>query len=321
MPILSNTESAERATIKTAFLPFARPDYVEGMLIGDDLDSLLSALYLHRQFGWQVKAVYCRYTNIWYTGSFDTFQQQLYSGRLFAVDLDIYHPSIPSLGHHVIALDRADELPGHTHSLNPNALRGWSIQQHFRRKYPLATIHFLRWLFDDREATPNAELLTWLADSSYINAQQYRENVEEWVTHFCPLPAFADMLPKLQTMDFEQSLQENILVPMSENPLCCNIRSSYRSRHLGLNGFQCQFNYPNLHNKYIQALLRLLGDLTAWPQMHFPEQFTSCVKGKRRSISVAEITETGDTLGEWLDKNGVFSYAFTFKDRMNYTSI
>ena len=77
MPILSNTESAERATIKTAFLPFARPDYVEGMLIGDDLDSLLSALYLHRQFGWQVKAVYCRYTNIWYTGSFDTFQQQL----------------------------------------------------------------------------------------------------------------------------------------------------------------------------------------------------------------------------------------------------
>lgn len=319
MPILSNTESAERASIKSAFLPFARPDYVEGMLIGDDLDSLLSAMYLNRQFGWPVKAVYCRYTDIWYNGSADAFQRQLYSGRLFAVDLDIYHPSIPSLGHHVIALDPFDELPGHSHTLNPNAIRGWSVQRHFRRKYPLATIHFLRWLFEDHAATFNAELLTWLADSSFINAQQYRENVEEWVAHFCPLPAFTDMLPKLQAEDFERALQENILLPMSENPLCSSSRSSYRSKHLGLNGFQCQFNYPNLQNKYIQQLLQLLGDLSAWPQMHFPEQFASCLKGKRRTIGVDEITAADITLGDWLDKTGVFSYAFTFKDRMNYT--
>ena len=319
MPILSNTELADSALIKTAFLPFARPDYVEGMLIGDDLDSLLSAMFLHRQFGWKVAAVYCKYTSIWYNGPADVFQHQLYSGRLFAVDLDIYHPSIPSLGHHIIALDQGDELPGHTHSLNPNAIRGWTVQQHFRKKYPLATIHFLRWLFEDETVSVHAELLTWLADSAYINAQHYQKNVEEWVVHHCPLPGFIQMLPRLQTIDFERVLQENILEPMSENPLCCRSRSSYRSRHLGLNGFQCQFQHPNTQNKYIQSLLTLLSDWSEWPGLPFPERFESCMVGKRSTVRVAEITASGMSLGDWLEKNGVFSYAFTFKDRMNYT--
>ena len=319
MPILFNTESAEQTSIKTAFLPFARPDYVEGMIIGDDLDSLLSAMYLHRQFGWQVAAVYCKYTTLWYNGAPDDFQRQLYSGRLFAVDLDIYHTSIPSLGHHIIALQYADELPGHTHSLNPNAVRGWSVRQHFSRKYPLATIHFLRWLFEENAVSRSAEMLTWLADSSYVNAQHYRANVEEWVTHFCPLPAFIDLLPQLQTIDFEQELYQHILLPMSENPLCLRSRSGYRSRHLGLNGFQCQFENPNTQNAQVQSLLALLADLSDWPKLSFPERFASCMEGKRRTAQVAEISASGKPLGDWLEKNGVFSYAFTFKDRMNYT--
>lgn len=319
MPVLTNTGVAEKEHIKTAFLPFARPDYVEGMLIGDDLDSLLSAMYLHRHFGWQVKAVYCQFNRLWFDGDQDTFLHQLYTGRICAVDLDIYHPSVPCIGHHMIAWKDTDELPGHSHSLNPNAIRGFSVQQHFKRKYPLATIHFLRWLLEEQAETQDAELLTWLADSTFINAQRYRENVEEWVCNYVSLPVFIRQLPLLQTLDFEQLLQENILKSLSKNILCTGNRSAYRSRHLGINGFQCQFENPNTDNAGLQQLLDQLSLLSGWLRLPFPEKFEGSIPGIRHTIRISEIGTT--ELGDWLASKGVFSYAFTFRDRLNYTEL
>src|SRR5215218_4047236 len=117
MPILSHAQTFNREQILAAFLPFARPDYVEGMVLGDDLDSLLSGMYLHQKFGWPVVGVYCKYKRLWHIGTPAGFRERLLAGRFFAVDLDIYHPNIPSLGHHIIEYSGADVLPGHAHSL------------------------------------------------------------------------------------------------------------------------------------------------------------------------------------------------------------
>lgn len=319
MPVLANTNCHDRAQIQAAFLPFARPDYVEGMVVGDDLDSLLSAMYLHQKFGWPVAGVYCQYTRLFYADAAPIFREKLLAGKLFAVDLDIYHAAVPSLGHHIIALKNDDDLPGHTHSLNPNALRGFSIQQHFRRKYPLATIHFLLWLFEEKNLPPETEWLVWLADSTFVNAQHYRENVEEWVARFLNLPPFLQILPALQTLDFEQNLEEKILRRMAGNPLCRPSRSIYKSKHLGLNGFQCQFENPNTQNAALQRLLHLLADLSGWARLPFPALFAGFWEGKRKEIPVSEIVAAGLPFGEWLEREGVFSYAFTFKDRLNCT--
>ncbi len=316
MPVLANTGCRDRDLIRAAFLPFARPDYVEGMVIGDDLDSLLSAMYLQQKFGWSVAGVYCQYTRLWHTDSAKGFQEKLFAGKLFAVDLDIYHPAVPSLGHHIISLKNDDELPGHSHSLNPNALRGFSIQQHFRRKYPLATVHFLLWLFEEKNLSPEAEMLVWLADSTFVNAQYYRENVEEWAAQFFNFPSFVQLLPALQTHDFEQNLKEKILRRMAANPLCRPSRSSYKSKHLGLNGFQCQFENPNAQNSNLQSLLTILSTLGGWPRLNFPQRFGGFLEGKRREIQVSEVPLL---FSDWLDQNGVFSYAFTYKDRLNCT--
>jgi hypothetical protein len=316
MPVLANTHCNDRDLICASFLPFARPDYIEGMVIGDDLDSLLSAMYLHQKFGWQVAGVYCRYTRLWHTGTADAFREKLYSGKLFAVDLDIYHAAIPSLGHHIIALSGDEILPGHSHSLNPNALRGFSIERGFRRKYPLATAHFLYWLFDEQHLSPETHLLIWLADSAFINAQHYRDNVVEWVQEFMPHPAFVRALPVLNTPDFEQRLSEKILRPLSSNPLCKPSRSKYQSVHNGINGYQCQFEDPNRQNRDLQNLLEILAHLSGLPALPFPVRFDGCLTGKRHEQAVADI---GAPFDEWLERFGVFSYAFTYKDRLNYT--
>lgn len=319
MPILANTNCRDRAHIRAAFLPFARPDYVAGMVVGDDLDSLLSAMYLHQKFGWPVAGVYCQYTRLWHTDSAKNFQEKLFAGKLFAVDLDIYHAAVPSLGHHIISLKNDDDLPGHSHSLNPNALRGFSIQQHFRRKYPLATIHFLLWLFEEEQLSPNAEMLVWLADSTFVNAQHYRQNVEEWIAGFFDSSLFSKMLPALQTVDFEKNLSEKILRRMAGNPLCRPSRSSYKSKHLGLNGFQCQFEHPNRQNAALQSLLDLLSQWSGWARLPFPARFDGFLEGKRREIQISEVTAAGLPFGAWLEREGVFSYAFTYKDKLNCT--
>jgi hypothetical protein len=321
MPVLANTDCRDRDLIRSAFLPFARPDYVEGMVIGDDLDSLLSAMYLQQKFGWPVAGVYCQYTRLWHVDSKDDFLKKLLAGKLFAVDLDIYHTAIPSLGHHIISLNVSDELPGHSHSLNPNALRGFSVGQHFKRKYPLATIHFLLWLFEEKNLSPAAEMLVWLADSAFVNAQHYRENVEEWATQFFDFLAFAQILPALQTLDFEKDLQEKILCRMAANPLCRTSKSSYKSKNLGLNGFQCQFENPNAQNSHLQSLLNILSELSGWPRLTFPNRFEGFLEGKRKEIQVSEMLAAGLLFGDWLEKEEVFSYAFTFKDRLNFTAM
>lgn len=318
MPILANTNCADPAQIREAFLPFARPDWVEGMVIGDDLDSLLSAMFLQQKFGWPVAGIYCQYTRLWHTEPTDVFQEKLEKGKLFAVDLDISHAAVPSLGHHILALKSSDELPGHTHTLNPNALRGFSIEQGFRRKYPLATIHFLCWLFEEKHLSPGAEMLTWLADSSFVNAQHYQPNVEEWIKRYFRLPLFTHFLPALQTPEFEQDLQKNILAPMAQNPLCRPSSSDYKSKNLGLNGFQCQFENPNRQNAALQSLCQILAELSAWPRLVLPAHFEYFFQGKRREIKVGELP-ADVPFGEWLEREGVFSYAFTYRDSLNYT--
>ncbi len=301
------------------FLPFARPDYISGMIIGNDLDSLLSAAYLHRRFGWPIAGVYCEYNRLWHTGDAAEFWRNLQSGKLFAVDLDICLGTVPSLGHHIIQLDTTEELPGHTHTINPNVRAGRTVTQGFQRKYPLATIHFLLWLFSENDLARRAAPLVWLADSAFVNAQHYRENVEDWVRNTLPLPAFESVLPDLQTEAFEQELRNTVLAPLAENTLCKpSTGSNYRSKHLGLNGFQAQFDNP--HDLRIRELLLCLSRMTDWPVLSFPERFEGYFQGKRSNISVQDLQDTGLTFAEWLEHNEVFSYAFVFRDRLNFTS-
>ncbi|MFN0013186.1 MAG: hypothetical protein ACKVU2_01445 [Saprospiraceae bacterium] len=306
-------------TAPNNFLPFARPDYVEGMVIGNDLDSLLSAAYLHERFGWPVKGVYCEYKRLWFAGDATDFCKKLQSGRLLAVDLDICLGTVPSLGHHIISLDVRDDLPGHSHTLNPNLLAGRSVSQGFHQKYPLATIHFLLWLFSDNSLAERAAPLLWLADSTFVNAQHYRENVEDWVRNWLPLPSFLTVLPDLQTRDFEQVLSENILLPLSENTLFRSMpQSDYRSKNLGLNGFQAQFDNPN--DPRLRDLPGLLHRIAGWPLLPLPERFDGFFQGLRSSISVQNLRGNGMGFAEWLERNDVFSYAFVYRDRLNYTS-
>lgn len=306
------------ADIRQSFLPFARPDWVEGMLLGDDLDSLLSGMYLQAKFGWPVLGVYTEYTRLWLCEPSLSFQEKCAKGKILAVDLDIYQPTIPSVGHHILALRATDELPGHTHTLNPNLLRGVTAEQHYKQKYPLSTLHFLCWLFGETDLPPHAEQLLWLSDSSFINAQWYAPNMGNWCDAYLQNPDFSRLCRQVQHLDFEQDLQKNILQALSVCPLCLPGHTKYKSQHLGLAGFQCRYQNPAQQNAALQMLCTLLAKLSGWPRLDFPTRFAAQIIGQRHSCTTQHLPARG-SLGDWLDEKGVFSYAFTYQNQLNYT--
>ena len=156
------------------------------MIIGNDIDALLSAQFLQHTLGWSIAGFY-NYTTLYVDPAIDPRD-------CVWVDLDIHDPACCSIGHHILRPTPTDRIPGHRSSVNPNLLRGID-QTDFTHKYPLGTIHFLLWLHDVRVRNKRAcTLLLWLADSTWINAQRYRANVREWLTNWITVPGTAGYL-------------------------------------------------------------------------------------------------------------------------------
>ena len=211
MAILQNSNCNSKEQIIDSFDPFSDPGSIEGMIIGNDLDALMSACLLKKHYGWDILGIY-DLTNIWHGISLPELVEKINQNKVVAIDLDIYHPKIPSVGHHILTMTSKDTIPGHVNSLNPNLIRGIHNSQ-FRRKYPLGTIHFLLWLLGDTSnMSDSARDLAWLVDSSYINGQshRYRDNVGEWIRVYFNDPAYLKHFDMIDTLEFEERIKSLI---------------------------------------------------------------------------------------------------------------
>ncbi len=318
MPILRNTNSSDRSRIIESFPPFANPDSMQGMVIGNDLDSVISACFLKNKFGWDVAAVY-DYKTLWYSANEENFIDKFFVGHYEAIDLDIYHPNIFSLGHHILEQKSADVLAGHARSLNPNFIRGINVSN-FKRKYPLGTIHFLVWLFGESDLSRSAKFMMWLADSAFINAQghRFRQNAIEWVKDYFKSDYLLNMTERVDLPGFEESLQKEIFPALRKNPLVTN-SGQVTSRHYNLSGYQCQWADPNRENDSIRDLFQIVSSLTGWLAPNLPKQFLK-VEGRRHKITTAEIARRFGSLDKFLVDEKVFSYVFPYRDSVNYTN-
>ncbi len=280
------------------------------MIIGNDLDALLSASLLKTLYGWDIVGIY-DYTTLWCACERSDFTKELLDGKYLAVDLDIYHPAIPSVGHHVLELKDRENLPGQRFSLNPNLIRGVS-QQHFRHKYPLATIHFLLWVFNIEVNDPVSQMLIWLADSAYINAQshRFRENVYDWLSNFMRLDSLVNTFNIVDTIEYEKILNE-VLIDRLKCFSLCKPAGQIQSRHQGMRGFQCQWSDPKQSCQEIQMLANFIGQITGWQALKIPDCYFK-IEGIRRNLPIKAALQGYPNLAEFLKAREVFSYVFPF---------
>ncbi len=298
-------------------VPHAEP---ETLIIGDDLDAALSAaLYLHTHPRAQLVGLYRGYERIVCAADIP-WEQAL--GAVW-LDLDIYDARCRSLGHHIVRLAAGDRLPGFASSCNLNEHYGRSVTQNFRQKYPLGTVHFLMWLYGvEIPARRDADLLLWLADSTYINGQtgRFRENVGAWLRGYFPLPSLLQTFAAIDTLPFEERMRD-FQARLSTQGFVPGAGQA-RSRHLGLSGFQCQ---PVPEENPVLAMRKLLiyiANITGWRfNLRQIEAFRPPLQervGTRRRLAVAALPSGG--LDAFLARAQVFSYVFTHRDKLNYTT-
>jgi hypothetical protein len=301
--------------------PWIRDDAPKNVIMGDDLDAALSTiLYLRKNPNATLVGIYTGYKKIF-------FQENLSKIDLvncIYVDLDIYHPPCRSIGHHIVRMDESNVLEGFQQSCNVNELENRSLTRFFTKKYPLATIHFLLWLYNEEiPKTEYAESLIWLADSSFINGQshKFQQNVGSWVTDLMNSWYVQKGFNKIDSLEFEEKIAE---IQAKMEQLGFNKgKGQVTSKHLGLSGFQCQpkgDETPQQMTEYIHQLFRFVSEITDWslqsPQIDI--QNMTLRTGTRKSGSISEVLGEGG-LDAFLKEKKVFSYVFPFKDSINYT--
>jgi hypothetical protein len=280
------------------------------MIIGNDLDALLSAQFLHDYLGWTVAGFY-NYTTLYHDPAINPLDCTW-------VDLDIHHPLIGSIGHHVLQPTPTDQVADHQLTLNPNLLRGID-QTDFSRKYPLGTIHFLLWLYDQRVPKKRvAALWLWLADSAWINAQYYRRNVHTWLTDYVTVPELVNTFDQTSSGDFEEEMRDQVLSVIDIAELADADNIQRRSKYLGLGGHQCVWNTPDQLTK-IRRVTDLIERKLGWKRLNFPAKF-SAVEGQRRSAALPNLIQQHGSFDAFLANEQVFSYVIPNRDRVNYTT-
>jgi hypothetical protein len=298
---------------------FNRPDLIQKypwlsqrdrrMIIGNDLDALLSAQFLHHTLGWSIAGFY-NYTTLY-------IDPAIAARECVWVDLDIYDPTCCSIGHHILRPTPADRITDHRSSVNPNLLRGID-QTDFTHKYPLGTIHFLLWLHDARVRNKRAcTLLLWLADSTWINAQRYRSNVGDWLNNWIGVPELSETFEQTATADFEAEMQAQVLSKLQLAELePGNVQNV--SRHLGLGGHQCAWDKPDDLSQ-VRRVTDLIYRNFGWRAPQFPREFKA-VEGKRHAARLSEVMQRHGSFDQFLAHEKVFSYVIPNRDRVNYTT-
>ena len=317
MAILQNTDCNSKQEIIGSFSPFSNPESIDGMIIGNDLDALMSACLLKKHYNWDILGIY-DLTRIWHGIPLPELAEKIDQNKIVAIDLDIYHSKIPSVGHHILTMTPNDTIPGHAKSLNPNLIRGIHNSQ-FRRKYPLGTIHFLLWLLDETShISDSTRDLAWLVDSSYINGQshRYRDNVGEWIRVYFNDPAYLRDFEMIDTLEFEERIK-TLINTIAQTGVAVS-RGQVESKHLRLRGGQCQFKNPNSERENVLRIFRLISEITKWNIPTVPDHFD--LFNGIRNVSNLSDTVTYNRMDNFLHENSVFSYVLPGQSKINYTN-
>lgn len=296
--------------------PLLQPDPSEKYLvIGDDLDSYLSAmLFIRYNPNTKIIGFYEQYSTLF----LDPRYPELLP-RTIWLDLDIRRTGCFSLGHHILSLSH-DHSSISNSACNLNELRGIDHSA-FERKYPLGTIHFLAGLYEySYQPDSDGELLIWLADSSFINGQshRFRNNVREWLENFLQHSILLESFQSIDTEHFEERMHGFYQRLTSKGFL--QGKGQVESRVLRLKGFQ--FQSPFRDRDYLKIIFSLLSGLTGLPDINDYITFESIISiytGTRKSTDLSSI-DTQESLENFLTEKNVFSYVFVKKNRMNYTA-
>lgn len=303
-PVEHRTPEEIRSAIRGDFPWIEQRD--QPMVIGTDLDALMSAALLYHYLGWQPIGVYNLKAIYAADGATDADLKDA-----VWVDLDIAREEIRSIGHHILTNTRGEVIPAHQQSLNPNLLRRISVGQ-FSRKYPLSTLHLLMWLINTpAPGGTAAPYLMWLPDSCWITAQgRWLMNIVDWLENWMPNPFLLETVMLCGSESYEKAMFAFLSEMVQHTPLRPG-QGQTTSKYLALRGYQFRFDNPAAQSLEVQTTLNYLSRITGWKAMPFPTEYRVIAGVQNRHQK---------NLEEFLRREEVFSYVIPNPGIIRYTS-
>lgn len=149
------------------------------MVVSPDFDGLLCALLMSSQLGWRLMGFYDGKT-------LALSQPAKHISEFVFLDMEIFRPTVRSIGNHMLQWSSRDSLPNFQKAINPNLLRGTTFCE-FKRKYPFGTSHFLLALLANiclnfqLPASRAVKAVLLYPDGTHQVLLNYRGNVIDWL--------------------------------------------------------------------------------------------------------------------------------------------
>lgn len=275
------------------------------MILGNDLDSIISGCFLHNYMDWNIKGFYCHFNKIY-------FEKNSNPKESVFVDLDISSNKIKSIGHHILQKNKKDNLIdiGHEKSINPNLERKITLNN-YTNKYPLGTIHYLMKIYNiEFSINKDEEKLIWLCDSSHICAQKYEENFYNWIDYL-NIKNLREDSKNLKEKDFEEMISK-VIYPKLQKIGFKTDTGKHTTKHLNIPSMRCYFSSPYDH--LLPNLINLICEIYKWKKPSLPNNYI--IKNLRRNqVDINSIYN----LKEFIKTNKIFSYAIINKKKLDYT--
>src|SRR3989344_3071729 len=150
-------------------------------VISPDADGILCGLFMSQYLDWEIVGYYDNGKNL-------LLKEGVKAEECVFLDTEIYRSNIRSVGQHILLLRLEDtdiDLENYKNCLNPNTLRGRTLEENFSKKYPLGTIHLLLCVVGTTQAITFAEnsFFVILQADGTINRflDKYSENLYDWL--------------------------------------------------------------------------------------------------------------------------------------------
>ncbi|MFT9488328.1 MAG: hypothetical protein ACH0QD_13330 [Tepidibacillus sp.] len=264
----------------------------------NDLDGILSFLFL-KEKGFNLVGFY----------DLETFYltKEISPHQVLAVDLDISHPLIASIGHHYTLFSsknhwNMNHLFGVTSPLVFKEEKHFCNMPHFSSKTPVSTFLFLHYITNTPLPIPLFKRAMLLyADGLHQSFKSYPKNVTKWLTAL----GYTDLLEDLETERLVPYFQE-IVEFVSQYGFKATKKKPYP---------QCKFNPKDTEN-LLPFLEELAYRLDYKPIFTLPE-VTPRLKGYRYSFYMDQ--ETYKALKEKFNAWELLSHGVVFRNHIEVT--
>ncbi|MCM8820871.1 MAG: hypothetical protein NC932_02850 [Candidatus Omnitrophica bacterium] len=282
-------------------------------IISPDIDGVLSGLFMSSVLDWEIVG--------FYDGKILCHKEEIKVKDCIFLDIEFFRIKVRSCGHHILIYNK-NILPCNWEnfeaSINPNTLRNFDYLHDFKKKYPLATVHFLLCCITEITGIlldlPNTSVVPLLyVDGTFKNLLNYPENCNEWLYYLnaknqeSPIFPIFEIFPKQKLKDIIHLLKD-IFSKFDEIKVNNRRGDKIYLEHIINNPYDFEVYKP---------LLELLSKYTGWK---FKREKWLIDKLKIYNFEKKiENNLQGDKYKEIIEKQSPLSWAITASKRMEYT--